>query len=46
MLRKLMKVMCDALADQIMELERDNEHLRAEIDVLQRMRHKQKELGS
>ena len=29
------------LKARIMELERDNEHLRAEIEVLQRMRHEE-----
>lgn len=45
MLRHLLKVaganndVRDAMANRIMELTRDNEHLRAEIETLQQMRH-------
>ena len=31
----------ERLLTRMMELERDNEHLRAEIEVLQRMRHRE-----
>ena len=35
----LPNVMAEAVGGRVMELERDNAHLRAEIEVLQRMRH-------